>query len=102
MKGNKSVRVRDAIDWAIRGGTPLPLFLVSVDSNGDEVVCFHTDLEVLILKVVSDGLWRKKGECENRLPFSPLVGNLPLVKGSPEAKFKPAVQKRGAQKARTL
>lgn len=67
MKGYKSVRVRDAIDWAIRGATPLPLFLVSVDSNRDEVVCFHTDLEVLILEGVSSAPQRRRGECEGGL-----------------------------------
>ena len=33
----------------MNGADPPPLFFVSVDSTGDEVVCFHTDLKVLIL-----------------------------------------------------
>jgi hypothetical protein len=32
-----------------------PPFFVSVDSTGDEVVCFHTDLKVLILIGVGGG-----------------------------------------------
>ena len=32
-----------------------PCFFVSVDSNGDKVVCFHTLLRVLILRRVSEG-----------------------------------------------
>ena len=46
------------------GVDPSPLFWGSVDSSGDEVACFHTDLKVLILMGVGAGgigsrFWRK-------------------------------------------
>jgi hypothetical protein len=54
---------KTGIVGAITGDDPPPPFFGSVDSNGDEVVCFHADSKVLILiGVGGDGLgsrfWR--------------------------------------------
>jgi len=39
------------------GVDPSPLFFGSVDSTGDEVVCFHADLEVLILMGLEEAVF---------------------------------------------
>lgn len=34
---------------AVNGDDPPPVFFLSVDSKGNQVGCFHTDLKVLVL-----------------------------------------------------
>ena len=42
----------------MNGDDPPPMFCVSVDSNEEEVVCFHTDLNVLIVKGLEAAVFR--------------------------------------------
>jgi len=54
VKEWKSAKRRRSVG-AVNGDDPPPRFFVSVDSTGDEVACFHTDLKVLILIGVGAG-----------------------------------------------